>query len=187
MTRQELIARVRAGEPLEAIAKLLGVSRERVRQKTNELDPGAIPEGQLVRQLARLEQQRVAAEVRMVVTALRLGPCMVCQGPVTRIRPNRWGSRKEGRTCSRRCAALWPHARLVLSEEHYQRHRETAARWVLSSPHADPRFLGSARRVQAGLPPNRRYQHPGSKSAQAVAEALRLRAVVAARGESWWT
>jgi hypothetical protein len=109
--------------------------------------------------------------------------CRVCQGPNVRALRRQTGY---FRTCSPRCSRLWTKARYHLDDDYRLRHFSTIARWILKNEHrVSSTQLRSAVRTVTGERSSRgRWTVSGSKSDQAVAEILILRAQTAWRGEA---
>lgn len=133
---QDMLRRIREGEPLRTVAADYGLTGERIRQIVISLDPQVIRLGQAVRRERQVvlaearEQVKLASRQRLLTT---LPPCVVCWGPMQR--PSRGAAKgrvPQGRTtCSPRCRELWYQLRYHLDPDLKEQHRLTIARRAL--------------------------------------------------------
>ncbi len=159
---------------LAQVGTQFGVSRERVRQWINTVDPeliGRVKQRRLeaaMRARARAARNAAREKKYAPVRAMEAGEvCRVCWGPRTR----------SGTTCSARCAELWKHARYHIDEAERAKVARRNAEYRLRVGTVNGKAW--AENVLAGTA--RRYKHPagplaGSKAAKAVQEVDALRA-----------
>jgi len=175
LTRDQEILRLRREEglTLQEIGQRMGLTRERVRQITQGLDPRAKDtRRRLVDESVRRRQER--SERRRAGTAK---PCVVCWWPVVR------GAKFK--TCSHVCAELWRVARYHLDAELYADHRRRTAKAVLREPDAhESSEVALAKKILSGNDsgPNRRFVVRGSLVQNALADIEKLRKEKGGRG-----
>lgn len=156
-----------SGETFEYIANLVGLSKERVRQRLNLLVGGSAFE--LKRQLRREREQRELRE--------RQHPCVMC-GTVT----------TNKRTCGGECSEDYQHLRYVIAdEETWQAHRKQVARVLISGdgPGRAARYALKVIGGNASDEPSGRWMVPGSQVHQVATEAWRTGAPIVEEFPEW--
>jgi hypothetical protein len=156
------------------IAADYGLTRKRIWQIAHQ---AGVSYGVQGRAAVRREAVALRAEVRMVQTALRNGPCRVCDGP---------NPRRGTVTCAPRCTELYQLLRWHLDNPRARKRRATS---ILN--HAADRAATErawAHRIVAGHDPgpNRRWVVSGTAVARAFAEMERLRAETRRNPDRWW-
>lgn len=158
-----------AGRTLEAIGDEAGITRERVRQVTEKVEPSR-PWDAATR-VARSERDEVAtvAEAALAsVQAAATDPCPTCGGTVAH-----GGNR---RFCTPDCRERFDILRYHIDEERRAAHRVLMARWTLDHPERNNDLqIRYAERVMEGTAvhdDNRRWLIEGSAPFKVAVEAV---------------
>lgn len=153
---EEILDRLQAGETLEAIGAVIGVSRERVRQIANTL--GVVP-GEL-RLQANAEKRAIQ---RRDYEATHTRTCLVCRRTFL-------GPRNAVCCDNEDCKYITKSGRSYLFPERHEQHRLALAKSILRYPEKHtPYQINYAENVLNGtVVPRGRWVVPGSKIALAL-------------------
>lgn len=172
----DAVARVRVwvtgrlrGYTLQEIADQVGLTRERVRQITNMVEPSKPWEA--VDRVERLEREEVAAIAAAALEEVRSAqadPCPVCGGAVDGISRRRY--------CSTDCRHRYNVLRYHVEPDRRKMQRFRTSRWVVDHADEVPDFqLRHAKRVLAGAArwnEQRRWLIVGSEAFAVAVEAV---------------
>ena len=168
----DMLAMRLRGRTLAYIGHEFGITRERVRQLLNLVDPDHTQKAVLYRQRLRKRQASAVMDQQLIERIRVKKRCRVCLAYVLR---------GKNVTCSSMCAELWTSAavRFAIDDEAYAAHRINRAKTVLKNKdnygyQTRKSLLRHARRVVSGenTEPNRRYLVKNSLTSYLVEEIV---------------